>query len=140
MKDKLIIGTLLAAVLAPAAAQAQDRRWDNDRDRREWREDRREWREDRRDRREAWERWRDSNRHAYRRGDWRAPFAYRGFNRGMTLPRGYWGSRYYVDNWGYYRLPRPQYRHFRYVRHYDDVLLIDIRSGRVIRVYRNFYW
>jgi len=26
------------------------------------------------------------------------------------------------------------------VRHYDDVLLIDTRSGRVVRVYRDFFW
>lgn len=147
MKKTLMIGALIAATLAPVAAQAQDRRWDNDRDRREWRDDRRDWRgdrrdwrEDRRDRREAWQRWRDSNRDRYRRGNWRAPFAYRSFGIGMTLPRTYWGPRYYVDNWGYYRLPRPGYRHYRYVRHYDDLLLINIRTGRVVRVYRDFYW
>ena len=28
----------------------------------------------------------------------------------------------------------------RWVRHYDDVLLIDTRRGIVIRVLNNFYW
>ena len=28
----------------------------------------------------------------------------------------------------------------RYVRHYDDLLLVNTRTGRVIRVYNGFYW
>lgn len=148
MKKTLLIGALIAATLAPAVAQAQERRWDNDRERREWREDRREWRDDRRDwrqdrrqdRREDWQRWRDSNRNDFRRGNWRAPFRYRTFSAGAVMPRNYWGSRYYVNNWNAYRLPSPGPRHFRYVRHYDDVLLVDTRNGRVVRAYRNFYW
>ena len=55
------------------------------------------------------------------------------------MPRTYWGSQFYVDNWNDYRLPAPGYR-LRYVRHYDDLLLVDTRTGRVVRVYRNFYW
>lgn len=145
MKNILLTGALIAATLVPVAAQAQDRRWDNDRDRREWRDDRRDdrrdWRHDRRhDRREAWQRWRDSNRDRYRRGDWRAPFTYRSFGIGMIAPRSYWAPRYYIDNWSYYRLPNPGSRWYRYVRHYDDLLLINVRNGRIIRVYRNFYW
>jgi Ni/Co efflux regulator RcnB len=146
MKKSLLIGALIAATVAPAAAQAQ--RWDNDRDRREWRDDRRDvrqdrrdWRQDRRhDQREDWQRWRDSNRNDFRRGNWRAPFRYRSFATGAVMPRNYWGSRYYVNNWNAYRLPNPGGRHLRYVRHYDDVLLVDIRNGRVMRVFRNFYW
>jgi Ni/Co efflux regulator RcnB len=155
MKKLLLTGALIAATLAPMAAQAQNGRWDNDRDRREWREDRREWREDRRearqdrrearrewreDRREDWQRWRDANRHDYRRGNWHAPFRYRTFGIGTVVPRSYWAPRYYINNWSYYRLPHPGHRFYRYVRHYDDVLLIDTRNGRVVRVYRNFYW
>jgi Ni/Co efflux regulator RcnB len=167
MKKSLLTAALIAATLAPVAAQAQDHRGNNERDRREWRqdrredrrdwrqdrradrrewrqdrrEDRREWRQDRRaDRREDWQRWRDSHRDVYRRGTWRAPFAYRNFSIGMTVPRSYWAPSYYVNNWGTYRLPAPGSRWYRYVRHYDDLLLINTRNGRVVRVYRNFYW
>jgi Ni/Co efflux regulator RcnB len=154
MKKILLSTALIAATLAPVAAQAQDQRRADDRrewrqdqrdDRREWRQndrnDRREWRQnDRNDRREDWQRWRDSNRNDYRRGNWNAPFRYRSFNIGVTVPRSYWGSRYYVNNWSNYRLPRPAYGYYRYVRHYDDMLLINTRNGRVVRVYRNFYW
>ena len=38
-----------------------------------------------------------------------------------------------------YRLP-PAGRWQRWVRHYDDVLLVDTRRGTVIRVIRHFYW
>lgn len=129
MKNTFLTGALIAASLAPVAASAQDHRWDN-RDHREWRQDRRE----------GWQGWRDAHRDNYRRGNWRAPFAYRSFDIGMAVPRAYWAPEYYVNNWDYYRLPAPGYRWYRYVRHYDDVLLINTRSGRVVRVYHNFYW
>jgi Ni/Co efflux regulator RcnB len=88
---------------------------------------------------DEWRGWRDSHPGDYRRGGWRAPFGYRNFGIGAIAPRGYWDSRYYVNDWGRYHLPRPGYGYYRYVRHYDDVLLINIRNGRVIRVYRGFY-
>ncbi|WNO54281.1 RcnB family protein [Stakelama saccharophila] len=40
---------------------------------------------------------------------------------------------------GRYRLDYPG-RWRRWVRHYDDVLLVDVRTGRVLRVYRDFFW
>jgi Ni/Co efflux regulator RcnB len=130
MKKILLTGALIAASLAPVAAQAQDHRGYGDRDHRGWRGDHRD----------DWQRWRDSHRDTYRRGNWRAPFRYRAFGIGMVVPRDYWATRYYLDDWGSYRLPAPGARFYRYVRHYDDVLLIDTRSGRVVRVYHNFYW
>lgn len=135
MKKLFLTAALAAMTVTPAAAEAQPRP-DRDRDHREW-NDRRDDRRD--DRREDWQRWRDSNRDAYRRGNWRAPFRYRSFEIGVVMPRSYWHSRYYVNNWSAFRLPPPG-RNLRYVRHYDDLLLINIRNGRVVRVYRNFYW
>jgi Ni/Co efflux regulator RcnB len=44
-----------------------------------------------------------------------------------------------VNEPGRYRLP-PARGAQRWVRHYDDVLLVDTRRGRVIDVVRNFYW
>lgn len=86
-----------------------------------------------------WHGWRDRHPDYYRSGNWNAPFRYRSFGVGMVMPRDYWAPRYFVNNWDYYRLPRPAYGFYRYVRHYNDILLIDVRNGRVMRVYRGFY-
>lgn len=159
MKRALLTGALVAAMLSPVAAQAQngnrerqdarqDRREDRRETRQDQREDRREWRQDnrsdrreaRQDNREDWQRNREANRNDYRRGNWNAPFRHRSFSVGVVAPRSYWGSRYYVNNWSNYRLPRPAYSYYRYVRHFDDILLINTRNGRVVRVFNNFYW
>jgi len=159
MKKTLLASALIAATLAPLGAQAQDYRHDRDQrearhddrrdDRRAWRGDRRDdrqdarrdWHQDRRnDRHEDWQRWRESHRDEYRRGRWNAPFRYQQFAIGGIVPRAFWSSQYYVSDWARYRLPRPEYGFQRYVRHYDDLLLINTRNGRVLRVYRNFYW
>jgi Ni/Co efflux regulator RcnB len=147
MKKTILAGALAAAAFAPMAAQAQDwhDRGDRGHDRREWRDDRRQDRRDdrrdwRQDRREDWQAWREGHRDQYRGGSWNAPFRYRTFGVGVIAPRSYWAPQYYLNDWGSYRLPRPAYGFQRYVRHFNDVLLIDTRSGRVIRVYRNFYW
>jgi Ni/Co efflux regulator RcnB len=165
MKKALLTGALVAAMLAPVAAQAQDHREDrherdhadmrHDRgemhgDHRDFRGDRHDFRGDRgdfrgdrqgfrHDRREAWQDNRGIHPDYYRRGNWNAPFRYRSFAIGGVVPGSYWGSRYYVNDWQRFRLPRPQYGFYRYVRHYDDILLINTRSGRVVRVYRGFY-
>ncbi len=157
---KLILTALIAATVMPVAAQAQswrdrrdDRReWRGDRrdDRRDWRDerrdDRRDWRDDRRDdgrnRRwgdNDWRDWRNSNRGIYSRGNWRAPFRYYAFRPGARIAPSYWGSSYWINDPWRYRLPPVGYGQ-RWVRHYDDVLLIDTRRGIVVRVLNNFYW
>ena len=166
---KLIITALMAAVAVPSVASAQsqgevnrdrrevqqqqrqlDRAYRNGdrRDIRDQREDvrnaRQELREDRRDRDRAWGRddwrgYRDSNRGLYSRGNWRAPFRYTAFRSGGRIAPAYYGSRYYIADPWRYRLPRPGFNQ-RWVRHYNDVLLIDTRRGIVIDAIRNFYW
>lgn len=113
-------------------------------ERREYRGAVRELREDRVDARRDWNRndwrgWRDHNRNTYARGHWRAPFRYRVFRPGVRLSVGYYSPRYYIADPWRYRLPRAL-SYQRWVRHYDDVLLVDIRTGRVIDVIRGFYW
>jgi len=128
----------------------QARRYGDHRDvrrqRRDVRHARRELRQDRRDYRQAsrwdrhdWRDWRRDHRRVYRRGAWRAPFRYHTFRTGIRIAPVYYSSRYYIDNPYYYHLPTPGY-YQRWVRHYDDVLLIDIRTGMVLDVIRNFYW
>ncbi|MGH6612915.1 RcnB family protein [Sphingomonas sp.] len=166
---KLIIAALIGATAFPVAASAQsqgevrrdrqdlrqeqrelnrayrhgDRR-DIREQRRDVREARQELREDVRDRNRAWGRndwrgYRDHNRAIYARGNWNAPFRYTAFRPGIRIAPSYFGSRYYIADPWRYRLPNVG-RNQRWVRHYNDVILVDTRRGVVVDVIRNFYW
>jgi Ni/Co efflux regulator RcnB len=165
---KLILTALMAATLVPVAASAQsndelrrdrrdirqeqrdlqDARMRGDRrDIRDQREDvrdaRQEYREDLRDRDRAWGRddwrgWRDRNPNFYTRGRWDAPFRYTAFRPGLRIAPNYYGGRYIIaDPWRYH-LRRPAFGQ-QWVRHYDDVILVDTRRGYVVDVVRGFY-
>ena len=167
---KLIIMALAGATLLPATAvQAQSQyevrrdrqdlhqqqrelnqayRNGDPRDIRHEREDvrdaRQELREDRYDRNRAWGRYdwrgyRNENRGLYARGGWRAPFRYNSFRVGFRMAPAYYSSRYWIADPWRYRLPRVS-GYQRWVRHYDDVLLVDTRRGIVLDVYRGFFF
>lgn len=163
---KFVILAAIAATVLPVAAQAQNREIRRDRqelreerrdlnrayrngDRRDIRRERRDVRDARQDlrqsqrqrdwRRDDWRGWRNQNRAIYARGNWRSPYRYTAFRPGVTIQRGYFAPRYYINDWNRYRLPRPG-RNLRWIRHYDDVLLVNIRTGRVVDVQRGFYW
>jgi Ni/Co efflux regulator RcnB len=111
-------------------------------ERRDLREERREYRDalnDRRFGRDDWRGYRQQNRDLYRGGRWNSPFAYQGFRPGARIAPNYFGQRYWINDPYRYRLPGVG-RHQRWVRHYDDVILVDTRRGRVIDVQRGFYW
>jgi Ni/Co efflux regulator RcnB len=166
---KLILTALMGATLLPTAAMAQSREeirhdqrrlHEEQRDLgrayasgdpraiREQRDDvrdaRRELREDVADRnrewrRDDWRRWRDHDRGLYARGGWRAPFRYTPFRVGARIAPVYYGPSYYiVDPWRYH-LPPARFG-TRWVRHYDDVILVDVRRGIVLDVIRGFYF
>jgi Ni/Co efflux regulator RcnB len=159
---KWIITALMAATALPAAASAQsngevrhDRRdvrheqreLDQARrtgDRRDVRDARHELREDVNDRNRRWARndwngWRNQNRAIFARGNWNAPFRYNAFRVGVRIAPAYYGPRFFVaDPWRYH-LPPAGFNQ-RWVRHYNDLLLVDVRRGIVIDVIRNFYW
>lgn len=108
------------------------------------RDARQEFREDRRDyRREHWGRddwrgYRERDGSLYARGGWRAPFRYTSFRAGSRIAPAYYGRTYWIADPYRYRLPAAGgYR--RWVRHYDDVLLIDTRRGVVVDVIRGFW-
>ena len=108
------------------------------------REARREYREDLNDRNrrwgnDDWRGWRGQHRDVYARGSWRAPFRYQTFRTGARIGTPYYASRYWISDPWRYRLP-PAAGYQRWVRHYDDVLLVDVRRGTVLRAIRNFYW
>jgi Ni/Co efflux regulator RcnB len=151
-----ITAAAVAATLSPMAAQAQTREMQrNNRDVREEqreleqakrygdrndiREERRDLREAKQERREDWREYRQRNRQAFRGSRFNAPFRYRSFNNGVGIGTSYYAPRYRVNNYSNYRLPRPG-RYQTYVRHYNDVLLVNTRTGRVVQVYRGFYW
>lgn len=78
----------------------------------------------------------------YRPGRYHSPYRSHSYSRisiGFSLGSGYYGSRYWINDPWYYRLPAA-YGSYRWVRYYDDVLLIDLRSGRVVDVIRDFFW
>ena len=156
MKSKFMIAAVIAATFTPMAAQAQTS--ELERDRQEVREEKRdlkdakrygnredirdargELREAKQERREDWRDYRQSNRNAFRGSRFNAPFRYRTFNNGVSIGQSYYAPRYRVNNYANYRLPQPG-RYQTYVRHYNDVLLVNARTGRVIRAYRGFYW
>ncbi len=108
------------------------------RDIRNEREDVRDARQELREDRQDWRSYRNSNPRIYSRGRWNAPFRYNQFNVGVRIAPNYYGQRYWIADPYRYRLPRP-YANTRYIRHYDDVLLVNVRTGRVLQVYRSFY-
>ncbi|WP_422061427.1 RcnB family protein [Sphingopyxis sp.] len=153
MKSKFLTAGLIAAMMVPAVAQAQTREIRNDRrdvreergelrdaqrygDRGDVREERREYRDAKRDLRDSKQDWRRDTRYQ----NYRAPFKYQQFRVGATLRSNYYTPAYrptYDSRWG---VPHPG-RGLTYVRHYNDLLLVNVRTGRVVQVYRNqFRW
>lgn len=153
MKSKFLTAGLIAAMMVPAMAQAQTREIREDRrdvreeqrelrnaqrygDRGDVREERREVRDARQELREDRRDWREDRRYS----NYRAPFRYQQFRAGATLRSNYYAPAYrpsWDSRWG---VPRAG-RNLIYVRHYNDLLLVNERNGRVIRVYRNhFNW
>ena len=147
---KLLLISLMVATAMPSVADARRREVRHDRhevrqDRREVRqdlrngasprevrEDRRELREDRRELRE--------DRHDRRRVAYVAPYrgwSYRPINRGFVLRPVFWGPAYVID-YAFYRLAAPRANE-RWIRYGDDLVLVNVRTGRVLEVIRNRY-
>lgn len=122
----LILTGLIAATALPSVANAQPP-MELRRDRQELRQDRRELRRDRRE-------FRRDQREAYV-----APYrgwAYRPVAQGYTLRPVFFGQRYMVNDYGRYQLVAPRMNQ-RWVRYGDDLLLVNVGNGRVLRVIRN---
>ena len=137
----------------------RNRSYTADRDRRDgdrWREGRRDnnWSSnDRRDGRRwdrnwrgnnryDWQRYRSSNRVVFNIGTYYSPYrnySYRRFGIGGFLDSLFYSNRYWINDPWQYRLPEV-YGPYRWVRYYDDVLLVDIYSGEVVDVIYDFFW
>ena len=95
----------------------------------------------RRDNRYDWRRHRDRNRSRFHFGFYYDPFgwSYRRYNIGWRLWPSYYGQDYWLNDPWQYRLP-PAYGPYRWVRYYDDALLVNIYTGTVVDVIHNFFW
>lgn len=98
-----------------------------------------QWRSDRR---YDWRDYRQHNRSHYRLGRYYSP--YRGYNYtrfsiGFNLWPNYYSSRYWINDPWQYRLP-DAYGPYRWIRYYDDALLVNIHNGQVVDVIHDFFW
>ena len=155
----LILASALAATLVPASAMAQslgevrhdnreirqDRRDLRDAERRGDRHDIRDARNDlrdsRQDRREDWRDFRRANPQAYRIGGYAGPRAgwrYRPVAVGYRFDPVFYGQRYWIDPVRFHL--RPVGGGLRWVRYGNDVLLVNIRTGRVLEVNNGFFY
>lgn len=104
------------------------RRWDNG-----WRQDNRY----------NWSSYRDRYGDRYRMGRYAAPrgwdYGYRRFSVGIVLSSLLYSNSYWLSDPYAYRLP-PAYGTLRWVRYYDDAMLVDIRDGYVVDVIHDFFW
>ncbi|NWK97218.1 ATP-dependent RNA helicase [Sphingobium lactosutens] len=120
--------------------------WNNGRrfdDRTRWSSQRRwdsGWRNDRR---YDWNSYRNRYGDRYRAGRYYAPrgwdYGYRRFSVGIYLNSLLYSNSYWMDDPYSYRLP-PAYGTLRWIRYYDDALLVDIRDGYVVDVINDFFW
>lgn len=121
----------------------QNRRWDNDRgwdrdhDRGRWNNG---WRGNNR---YDWRGYRSYNRDVFRLPRYYAPYGwgygYQRYSIGVRLNSLLFSQSYWIDDPAYYRLP-DAYGPYRWVRYYNDALLVDIYSGEVVDVVYDIFW
>jgi Ni/Co efflux regulator RcnB len=51
----------------------------------------------------------------------------------------FYSERYWINDPWQYRLP-DVYGPYRWVRYYEDALLVDVTTGQVVDVIENFFW
>ncbi|WP_375391626.1 RcnB family protein [uncultured Sphingomonas sp.] len=155
----IITAALAAAALAPVAAGAQSY-GEGRQDQREVRQDQRdlrgaerqrnygdargpnqELREDRQETRGDWRDFRRTHPGAYRLGAYAGPrgYRYRPVAVGYRFDPVYYGRSYWLNDPSRYRLPAPA-AYERWVRYGNDVVRVNLRTGRVVTVYNGFFY
>jgi hypothetical protein len=90
-----------------------------------------------------WRDYRTRNRRIYHLPRYYAPYGwdygYRRFGIGFRLDTILFGSNYWISDPYYYRLP-PAYGPYRWVRYYNDALLVDIETGEMVDVVYDIFW
>jgi hypothetical protein len=122
---------------------AEERRIFANRHRRDYRDgDYKRWTNHwRHDRRYDWRDYRNRHRSTFRLGFYYDPFGwnYRRWSIGSYLWPSYYRSSFWLNDPWQYRLP-PAYGPYRWVRYWDDALLVNIYTGEVVDVINNFFW
>jgi len=97
----------------------------------------------RNDQRYNWQAYRDYNRDFFHVGAYYNPYGYgygyQTFGVGIYLDAPFYGTDYWINDPYDYRLPEA-YGDTRWVRYYNDVVLVDIDTGEVLDVIHNFFW
>jgi hypothetical protein len=88
-----------------------------------------------------WQDWRRHHRSHFHLGLYYDPFgwSYRPYSIGWRLWPNYYSSRYWINDPWEYRLPYapPGYR---WIRYWDDAILVDTFTGEAVDVIHNFFW
>jgi Ni/Co efflux regulator RcnB len=88
-----------------------------------------------------WQDWRRHHRSHFHLGFYYDPFgwSYRPYQIGWRLWPNYYSSSYWINDPYDYRLPYapPGYR---WIRYWDDAILVDTFTGEVVDVINNFFW
>ncbi len=123
-----------------------DNRWGRGDNRPRWSDGRRDWRawDDgwRGNRRYDWYAWRQLNRDVFRPAPYRPPyrgFAYVRIGIGLVLDDAFLDRAYWISDPWFYHLP-PVWGPYRWVRYYNDCLLVDVDTGQVVDVIYNVFW
>jgi hypothetical protein len=95
----------------------------------------------RRDKRYDWYNHRNKYWWLFQLGSYFDPFGwgYQPYQPGWRMWPSYYSSNYWINDPWYYRLPYAPYG-TRWVRYYDDAILVDTWSGQVVDVIYNFFW
>jgi Ni/Co efflux regulator RcnB len=67
-------------------------------------------------------------------------WSYRPVTVGYQLQPSFYGSRYYISDYGAYHLQAPRNRYLQWIRYGNDLLLVNIRTGRVLQVVHYRGW
>jgi hypothetical protein len=89
-----------------------------------------------------WSSYRRTNPSIYRWGSYYSPYrgySYRRLSIGLFLDNLFYSNRYWINDPWQYRLP-DAYGPYRWVRYYDDALLVDTYTGEVVDVIYDFFW
>jgi hypothetical protein len=88
-----------------------------------------------------WSNYRRHHRSRFHLGFYYDPFGwgYQPYYAGWRLWPSYYSRNYWIEDPSYYRLPYAPLG-FRWVRYYDDAVLVDTWTGEVVDVIYNFFW
>jgi len=95
----------------------------------------------RRDHRYDWHNWRKHHHSHFHLGFYTDPFGWDYFRYGIgwRLWPSYYRNSFWLNDPWQYRLP-PAYGPYRWVRYFNDALLVNIYTGEVVDVEYNFFW